>query len=411
LYQVISKCRVCDCTDIIDVLNLGKQYLTGVFPKHKDTDVTKGPLGLVWCTECYLLQLKQSYSLDEMYGENYGYRSSLNKSMVRHLENKVNFLEQFCPLSPGDLVLDIGSNDATTLKFFTSSDILRVGIDPVGEKFRKYYTDGIELIPDFFPSGDYRLRFSGKKAKIITSIAMFYDLERPMDFVREIAETLDVDGIWHFEQSYMPTMLRMNAYDTVCHEHLEYYSLTIIKRILNHNGLKVLDIQFNDINGGSIAVTAGHKSNNHHPKVKPVIEWLLKQETDMKLNTPDPYLQFGKRVIDHRASLVDLLAKLNNNGQRIIGYGASTKGNVLLQYCGITEHDIPFIAEVNEDKFGAYTPGSMIPIIPEEEARSMHPDFFFVLPWHFRDSILAREQEYMSNGGKFIFPLPYIGIV
>ena len=392
-------------------MSLGEQYLTGVFPKSKETDVTKGPLGLVWCAECSLLQLKQSYSLDEMYGDNYGYRSSLNQSMVGHLLNKVNFLEQFCPLSPGDMVLDIGSNDASTLKSYSSSDILRVGIDPVGEKFRKHYTDGIELIPEFFPSEGFRMRFFGKKAKIITSIAMFYDLESPMDFVREIAATLDVDGIWHFEQSYMPTMLRMNAYDTICHEHLEYYSLTNIDRILKHNGLKVLDVQFNDINGGSIAVTAGHESNDSYSKVRPVMEWIVKQETDMGLNTPDPYLQFGKRMNGHKASLVDLLAKLNNNGQRIIGYGASTKGNVLLQYCGITEKDIPFIAEVNEDKFGAYTPGSLIPIIPEEEARSMDPDFFFVLPWHFRDSILAREQEYISNGGKFIFPLPYIGIV
>ena len=392
-------------------MSLGEQYLTGVFPKSKETDVTKGPLGLVWCAECSLLQLKQSYSLDEMYGDNYGYRSSLNQSMVGHLRNKVNFLEQFCPLSPGDMVLDIGSNDASTLKSYSSSDILRVGIDPVGAKFRKHYTDGIELIPEFFPSEGFRMRFSGKKAKIITSIAMFYDLESPMDFVREIAATLDVDGIWHFEQSYMPTMLRMNAYDTICHEHLEYYSLTNIDRILKHNGLKVLDVQFNGINGGSIAVTAGHESNDSYSKVRPVMEWIVKQETDMGLNTPDPYLQFGKRMNGHKASLVDLLAKLNNNGQKIIGYGASTKGNVLLQYCGITEKDIPFIAEVNEDKFGAYTPGSLIPIIPEEEARSMDPDFFFVLPWHFRDSILVREQEFISDGGKFIFPLPYIGIV
>ena len=411
LYQEISKCRACDCKDIINVISLGAQHLTGVFPKHKDTDVTKGPLDLVWCNECYLLQLKQSYSLDEMYGDNYGYRSSLNQSMVGHLRNKVNFLEQFCPLSPGDLVLDIGSNDATTLKFYTSSGILRVGIDPVGEKFQEYYTEGIELIPEFFSLEGFRMRFSGKKAKIITSIAMFYDLESPMDFVRAIAATLEVDGIWHFEQSYMPTMLRMNAYDTICHEHLEYYSLTNIERILKHNGLKVLDLQFNDINGGSIAVTAGHESNDSYSKVMPVLEWIIKQETDMGLNTPDPYLQFGKRMNGHKASLVDLLGKLNKNGQRIIGYGASTKGNVLLQYCGITKQDIPFIAEVNEDKFGAYTPGSLIPIIPEEKARSMHPDFFFVLPWHFRDSILAREQEFMSNGGKFIFPLPYIDIV
>jgi len=411
LYRDINRCRACDCSDIIDIFNLGDQCLTGVFPKSKDAVITKGQLSLVWCKECNLLQLKQSYSLVEMYGNNYGYRSSLNQSMIKHLRNKVAYLEQFCPLVQGDLVLDIGSNDATTLKFFKSSNIMRVGVDPVGEKFRNYYTNGIELVPEFFPSKEFKAKFSDKKAKIILSIAMFYDLERPMEFVKEIAETLDIDGIWHFEQSYMPTMLRMNAYDTICHEHLEYYSLLNIVKILKHNGLEVLDLQFNDINGGSIAITAGHKKNNFYSKIKPVIDWVLIQEKEMGLDTPEPYFQFGKRIAEHRVNLIDLLTRINKNGQQIIGYGASTKGNVMLQYCDISEQEIPFIAEVNADKFGSFTPGSLIPIIPEDEARAMAPDFFFVLPWHFKNGILAMENEYTSNGGKFIFPLPWINIV
>lgn len=393
------------------MISLGDQYLTGVFPKSKDLEITKGPLDLIWCSKCSLLQLKQSYSLSEMYGDNYGYRSSLNKSMVRHLQNKVIYLEKFCPLLPGDLVLDIGSNDATTLKSYSKYNITRVGIDPVGEKFIKYYTEGIELIPDFFPSKKYNKQFSNKKAKIITSIAMFYDLEEPRNFVSSIAKNLDDDGIWHFEQHYMPSMLKMNAFDTICHEHLEYYSLGTVKPMLEEYGLKIVDVQINEINGGSFAITACHAESKLFAENKTVIEELLVQEEQMGLNTPDPYRQFEQRVFDHRDNLIELLGVLNNDGKKIIGYGASTKGNVLLQFCGITNNEIPFIAEVNEDKYGCLTPGTNIPIIPEKEALAMNPDYFFVLPWHFKNNIIKREQEFISKGGKFIFPLPNIEIV
>lgn len=411
MYKNTEKCRMCGSSSLINILNLGEQYLTGVFPKSKDSDITKGPLDLIWCSKCSLLQLKQSYSLSEMYGDNYGYRSSLNQSMVSHLQKKVIYLEHFCPLSPGDVVLDIGSSDATTLKSYSKSNITKVGVDPVGEKYRKYYTEDIELIPDFFPSINYDKQFSGKKAKIITCIAMFYDLESPRDFVCEIAKNLDDDGIWHFEQHYMPSMLRTNAYDTICHEHLEYYSLRVVKPMLEEYGLKILDIQINDINGGSFAITACHSKSKIFAENRTIVEWLLLQEERMGINILEPYCKFEQGVFEHRANLIDLLVALNNDGKKIIGYGASTKGNVLLQFCGITENEIPFIAEVNEDKFGCFTPGTNIPIIPEKDARAMNPDYFFVLPWHFKNNILSREQEFISKGGKFIFPLPYIEIV
>lgn len=409
MYSEISKCRISESTNLITVLSLGNQYLTGVFPKHIDDKITKGPLDLVWCPDSGLLQLKQSYSVDEMYGENYGYRSGLNSSMVRHLEQKIRTLERLAKLNDTDLVLDIGSNDATSLKAYSGKHA-KVGIDPTGLKFKKYYGDNITLIPEFFNASTFRDHYPNDKAKIITSIAMFYDLETPMDFVRDIEQCLADDGIWHFEQSYMPSMLRTNSYDTICHEHLEFYSLKVVKSILDKCGMKVIDVQMNSINGGSFAVTAAKQNSAHAPN-KPIIDWLLKQEGDMGLDNPKPYRDFEERVFRHKKNLTDLIGSLVADGKKIIGYGASTKGNVLLQFCGFTSKHIPFIAEVNQEKFGAFTPGTHIPIISEAEAKAMNPDYFLVLPWHFKDSILSREKDYLAQGGKFIFPLPEIEII
>lgn len=409
MYKEIKKCRISDSKNLINILSLGEQYLTGVFPKTKNEDVTIGPVDLVWCPDSGLLQMKQSYSLDEMYGDNYGYRSGLNISMVKHLQKKIKTLENLAKPTDKDLVIDIGSNDATSLKAY-SGKFKKVGIDPTGNKFKEYYTDDITLIPDFFTADNFKKIFPAEKAKIITSIAMFYDLEDPKAFVRDIAECLSDDGIWHFEQSYMPSMLRTNSYDTICHEHLEFYSFKVVNSILDSCGLKVIDVQMNSINGGSFAVTAA-KKNSSYSANSPIINWLLNQEEEMGLDTEKPYLEFAERVFRHRKNLTDLIKALVKDGKKVFGYGASTKGNVLLQFCGLTENEIPFIAEVNEEKFGSFTPGTKIPIISEKDAKAMNPDYFLVLPWHFKDSILAREEEYIANGGKFIFPLPEIEIV
>jgi hypothetical protein len=409
MYKEIKKCRISGSSNLIEVLSLGDQYLTGVFPKTIDEKISKGPVDLVWCPDGGLLQLKQSYDIDEMYGENYGYRSSLNSSMVNHLENKIKFLEKMVSLNNSDLVIDIGSNDATSLKAY-SGNHLKVGIDPTGKKFKKYYSDDITLICDFFTEKKFKSSFPFKKAKIITSIAMFYDLESPLDFVSDIEKCLDDDGIWHFEQSYMPSMLRTNSYDTICQEHIEFYSLDVVNNLLIKCGLRIIDVQMNNINGGSFAVTAC-KKNSAHKSNNAIIEWMIEQELKLGLNTIVPYINFQKRVVEHRKSLISLLEKLVADGKKIFGYGASTKGNVLLQYCDISPKLVQYIAEVNEEKFGKFTPGSNIPIISEKEAKKMNPDYFLVLPWHFRDNILSREKEFISNGGKFIFPLPEIEII
>lgn len=409
MHTEIKNCRICQNENLIKVVSLGEQYLTGVFPKSENEQITKGNLDLVWCSDCSLLQMLQSYDLDEMYGDNYGYRSGLNVSMVRHLTRKIQTLERLVKLSENDLVIDIGSNDATSLKAYTGKH-RKVGIDPTGKKFKEYYTDDIDLIPDFFSAETFQKLFPNQKAKIITSISMFYDLPSPTDFVIDIERCLDDEGIWHFEQSYMPSMLWTNSYDTICHEHLEFYSLKVIYDLLNNCGLRIIDVQMNDINGGSFAVTAG-KTNASYKSNTAVITWLLKQEEILGLNTSQPYLDFQARAVKHRENLLDLLESLVADGKKIIGYGASTKGNVLLQFCGITSRLISNIAEVNEDKFGSFTPGTLIPIISEKEAKEMNPDYFFVLPWHFKNNILEREKDYINQGGKFIFPLPNIEIL
>lgn len=409
MYTEIRKCRICGSANILEVLSLGEQHLTGVFPKTIDTPVTKGPLGMVWCQDCGLLQLKQSYSLDEMYGDNYGYRSGLNASMVAHLTHKIRGLERLVHLTSSDLVIDIGSNDATSLKAYSGKH-RKVGIDPTGKKFSQFYTDDIALIPDFFSAAAFRLKFPNDKAKIVTSIAMFYDLESPTSFVRDIEAVLADDGIWHFEQSYMPSMLRTHSYDTICHEHLEFYSFKVVKNMLESCGMRVIDVQMNAINGGSFAITACKKCAPYRSNL-PIIQWMLHQEEDMGLDTPRPYREFEENVFKHRKNLVGLIESIIGDGKKVFGYGASTKGNVLLQFCGLTSKHLTCIADVNEQKFGSFTPGTHIPIISEKEAHAMNPDYFLVLPWHFKHNILEREKEYLARGGKFIFPLPEIEIV
>jgi 2-polyprenyl-3-methyl-5-hydroxy-6-metoxy-1,4-benzoquinol methylase len=409
-YSELKACRVTGSDHFVPVLNLGHQVLTGVFPQSAENVVTRGPLELVWCPDSGLLQLKHSYNPAEMYGANYGYRSGLNQSMVDHLTSKVGYLERLIDLRPGDVVLDVGSNDGTTLKAYTAAGINRIGIDPTGAKFKQYYSAETKLVPEFFSAKAYRA-VESKPARVITSIAMLYDLDSPVDFARQIAEVLAPDGIWHFEQSYMPSMLRMNSYDTICHEHLEYYSLGVVEKILDRADLQLVDVVTNAVNGGSFAVTATHRANKSIRPNRAVIDWLLQQEDRMGLGTPKPYREFEERVFRHREDLVRLIRSLNGDGKKVLGYGASTKGNVTLQFCGFTVDDIPAIADVNPDKFGCVTPGTHIPIVSEVDAKAMSPDYFLVLPWHFKDGILRREKEFLRQGGKFIFPFPEIEIV
>ncbi len=406
----LTKCRLSGKSNLVSVLNLGNQELTGVFPRSTSQPITSGPLELVWSPDSHLLQLGCSYDLGEMYGDNYGYRSGLNQSMVAHLAGKVANLERKYDLAAGDCVIDIGSNDATTLKAFATKGIKRIGVDPTGRKFEKFYTDGIKLIPEFFPTPSLTAAIGSSKVKVVTSISMFYDLEDPIAFALSVANVLDRNGIWHLEQSYMPSMIRLNSYDTICHEHLEYYSLHSIQYVMDRAGLQILDVQMNGVNGGSFALTVAHRDSSL-PVNQAVIGWLFEQELKMGFDSPAPFRAFEERVFSHRKALRSLVETLNADGKRVFGYGASTKGNVVLQFCQFTPKEIPFVAEINPDKFGAFTPGTNIPIIPDTEAAAMKPDYYLVLPWHFKDGIVRREQQYLAAGGKLIFPFPEIEII
>lgn len=410
MYKKIEKCRICGNTHLECVLDLGKQMLTGVFPRNKNSNVTTGPLRLVKCTArddaCGLLQMEHSYDLGEMYGENYGYRSGLNASMVAHLNNKVKRILGLVALNDGDLVIDIGSNDSTTLQAYPSSGLVLVGVDPTGIKFHHYYPPHIQLIPDFFTSALVNAKFPGQKAKVVTSFSMFYDLEDPMGFMQQVYDVLADDGIWVFEQSYMPTMLDTNSYDTVCHEHLEFYALRQIKWMADHVGFKILDVEFNDINGGSFSVTVAKAHGDL--TVAPSIQKILDDEFTKGLDTLVPYQEFAERVVKTKRDLLDFIKSVHSENKTISVLGASTKGNVLLQYCELTTKDVEFVGEVNPEKFDCYTPGTWIPIISEQELLAKKPDYLIVLPWHFRQFFISNKK---LSGMNLVFPLPNLEII
>lgn len=417
-YSEIQACRICGNRQLDPVFHLGTQHLTGVFPRDAEGQrtLTSGPLELVKCRSgatpdaCGLLQLRQSYSPAEMYGANYGYRSSLNRSMVEHLHAKVRRILARVPLSDGDCVLDIGCNDGTLLRGYPETGPLLIGMDPTAAKFRSYYPPHVKLVTDFFSAAEFSKASGGRKAKIVTSIAMFYDLQEPLTFVRQVRDVLADDGVWVFEQSYMPAMLETLSYDTICHEHIEYYALSQIRWMMDRARLKILDVEINAVNGGSFSIMVA-KAQGPHKADDAGIERILAAERAAGLETMAPYRQFSERAAQHREDLKRLLGAIRAGGEKILGYGASTKGNVILQFCGLGARDLPCIAEVNEDKFGAQTPGTGIPIVSEKDARAMKPDYFLVLPWHFRDNILQREAAFLNAGGKLVFPLPRIGIV
>ena len=405
----IKSCRSCSSKSLKKLYSLGNQYLTGIFPKSRSQNVPKGELSMVMCGKCSLLQLENSFNVNVMYGENYGYLSSLNPHMIKHLKMKSEKLKKISKLGNDETIIDIGSNDGTFLSNYRKTNRL-IGIDPTIKKLKKFYRKDIITISDFFSAQTVSKYLKNKKAKIITSISMFYDLPSPIKFAQDIYECLDNDGIWHLEQSYMPLMLKNISYDTICHEHLEYYSLKTIKYIFDKVGFKIIDLEFNDINGGSFALTVSKKKSKY-PEYLKIVDWLLFKEEKYKYNSSTAQLKFFKSVMQHKKILQDLLSNLIDMRKKVIGYGASTKGNVILQYCNLTSSNIKFIVDVNKDKNNKYTPGSLIKIVSEKEIKRYNPDYMLVLPWHFKNFILQKEKNYLNQGGKLIFPLPDIEIV
>jgi hypothetical protein len=405
----ILNCRSCHSNSLKYVSTLGKQYLTGIFPNSINQKVPKGELGMIICNKCSLLQLQDSFDTDVMYGNNYGYLSSLNLHMVKHLKLKSDKLKKISLLRKGDIVIDIGSNDGTSLKNY-SKDLILIGVDPTIKKLKSFYRKDIITVPNFFTKDSVNKYLNKKKAKIITTISMFYDLPSPINFAKDIYDCLDDQGLWHLEQSYMPMMIKNTSYDTICHEHLEYYSLKSIKYIFDVVGFKIVDLEFNDINGGSFAITVS-KKNSKYKENSRIIDWLLKKEDIYKYNSFTTHKEFFKNAHNHKKLFKELLLNLKDMNKKIIGYGASTKGNVILQYCGINSDILDVIVDVNKDKHNKFTPGSRIRIVGENFIKQLKPDYMVVMPWHFKNFILNKEKSFLNNGGKLIFPLPDIEII
>lgn len=409
-YTAVGQCRACGASELLTVLSLGEQALTGVFPESPEELVASGPLDLTWCRECQLVQLSVNYDEQIMYGDNYGYRSGLNASMVSHLESVADRLKALLGPVTRATVLDIGSNDGTFLRNFRLSDGFRtIGIDPTASKFSEYYPPEVTVAPEFFTQEAYA-RLSDQPADLVTTISMFYDLPAPVAFARQVREVISDQGFWYLEQSYMPSMLRTSSYDTVCHEHLEYYSLGSISWILGQAGFRIADVRFNRINGGSFGLVAVPQESGHIGEPA-LVDWFTQQEARIGFSTPRPFRDFETRVYQHREDLRALLQSISGSGKRVGALGASTKGNVLLQFCSLGPSEIAAIGDPNGYKHGRFTPGTGIPIISEEDIRALNLDYLLVLPWHFREGIVERERDFLRRGGGLIFPLPEIEIV
>ncbi len=398
------------------VISLGKQHLQGSFikPGRPIPPLRRVPIELVRCdpvqdeNACGLLQTTVTVPPEILYSS-YWYRSGTNQTMRSHLRG---IAEEAMALIGKDsaAVLDIGCNDGTLLKCYPGG-FSRVGVDP--SDLALEVGDEIKVIQDFFPSAGLGDAAEPNGFDAITSIAMFYDLEAPVTFVEAVRSILSKDGIWIIEMSYMPSMLKMNSYDTICHEHIEYYSFSVIENLLRRCGLKVVRVTFNDINGGSIRCYATHAGSSRFQNREDLeaIDEVRRAEFELELDTDKPYRHFQERIDQHKTALSGLLRDLKRDGKTIHVYGASTKGNTILQWCGIDNTIIDFASDRNPDKDGAKTIGTEIPIISEEKSRALKPDYYLVLPWHFREEFLAREAELRAQGTKFIFPLPEIEIV
>ena len=405
-------CRNCHRKRLKKIITIGRQPISSVFLSKKINNLKKHSLDLYECQICKLVQFYKLAPLKDMYGTTYGYRTSLSKMMISHIKEKYKKILKMKIIKNNSNILDIGSNDGTFLNFIANKkkNIKLIGIDPSAKKFEKYYKKNINLIVDFFSLSRIKNflienESSRKKFSLISSFAMFYDIEDPNKFCKDISNLLEPNGIWILEMSYFPLLLSHLTYDQICHEHVAYYTLTSFNKIIKKNNLKTVDIDFNEINGGSIEIICA-KKNSHHKINKQKISNALNEENKINNKT---YNRFNHRI-NNVKKIINLF--LNEFAKKkIIGYGASTKGNIVLNHCEISSKQLKFICDANSEKHGKYTPGSNIKIISKEMMRKLKPDYLFVLIWSFRSEVIKQEEEYIKNGGKLIFHLPMFHIV
>jgi C-methyltransferase C-terminal domain/Methyltransferase domain/Putative zinc binding domain len=413
-----TTCRICDSAHLTPILSLGEQHIAGAFaePGGRQPVNRAIPLELVRCDvtrdqdACGLIQLRHTVPGSILY-HSYWYRSGVNQTMTRNLHEIAGQAEEIVGLQPGDLVLDIGCNDGTLLDGYQVEQLHYLGFDP-SDVTRYAAAKGYDVVRAFYSYDEFKRRYADRKAKVVTTIAMFYDLEDPRAFVADVAAALAEHGVWVMELHYLPAMLEKNAFDVIVHEHLEYYSLAVIERLLGEAGLQAVRAELNDVNGGSIRLFIGHAARlPTTTEDARSLQDLRIREFEMALDASEPYERFATNVEQVRAELADLCRRLVADHKTIHVYGASTKGNTILQHAGIDSSLIPFAADRNPDKWGSETIATHIPIISEEDSRAMNPDYYLVMPWHFLDEFLDREHEFLQRGGQFIVPLPSVRII
>jgi NDP-4-keto-2,6-dideoxyhexose 3-C-methyltransferase len=411
-----TSCRICGNKNLVEILSFGNLAVSGFF--EEDTEGIHAPLTLTLCDPgsggCSLVQLAHQALHPDLLYRQYWYKSGISQTMKDALKDVAKRSEQFVELNVDDIILDIGSNDGTLLNFY--NDVLKkIGFEPSVNILKEAENGNATIINNYFNKEEFLNATSDNAhAKIINSIAMFYDLENPHEFMRDITEILAPDGIWINQLSYLPLMLSQNAFDNTCHEHIEYYSLTSMQKLLEKYNLECVDVELNDVNGGSFRMYIGHKDAKGLSIPaggrERVVE-LLEQEKQQGLSEKETYEAFAQRVRDIRTKTRKIIRSVIKNKGTVFVYGASTKGNTLLQYFGLDHTMITACAERNPSKWGKKTVATNIPIISEEEARKLNPTHFLVLPWHFKKEFIEREREYLENGGKMIFPLPEFEIV
>ena len=405
----LIKCRICNSKKFINLFSLGNLSFTGKFSRNINHKIPKGLINLIMCKECKLVQLDRNFNPKYLYSSDYGYRTGINRTMTNHVKDISEEAIKLINLNKKDYVIDIASNDATLLNFY-KKNCKTVGIDPLVNKYLNYYKNINHQVSNFFSYNVLKKKGLNKKYKIITALSMFYDLKSPNNFVRDIKKILHNDGIFVLEHADLLSIFKYSLFDTICHEHLEYYSSKIIIKLMENNGLRVFNIKNNKINGGSACYFICHKKSKFKTN-KRKISKILREEKYYGLENVNSYKRFLKKINRSSEKTKLFIRNILSKNLKIHGYGASTKGNVLLQYLDITQKEIEFIAERNPLKYNKYTPGTSIKIISEKKSRSLKPDYYFVLPWHFKDEIIQREKNIRKNGTKFIFPLPKLKIV
>lgn len=410
----IRKCRFCDNKSLIPCIDLGKQYLSSIFPEnltyHKQFQ--KQPLDLVMCEKgketCGVLQLGHSFDMSKMY-ESYPFTSSTNSSMPKILKDVLDSALMHVNLTKDDLVLDIGGNDGTLLFFLKDKGCDLLCIDAAKNIKPIFRSKQFKTIIDYFNVGVYKSA-TKKKAKLIFSIAMFYHLSDPIQFSKDVAECLDDEGVWVIQMAYLPAMIKTNMYDNIVHEHVGYYAVDSMKWIMERVNLEIFDVMLNDVYGGSFRLFIKKKNCSKYPATKRYLN-ILKEEKKIRIYNPRTYKNFMKRVEKTRDDLINLCKKIKLQSKKIWIYGASTKGNTILQYCKITKDLIEAAADANPFKIGKYIIGVDIPIKSEEEMRLIKPNYLLVLPYSFVKAFMQRESNLVKKGAEFVIPLPQVKIL